>query len=328
MATTATTKKSAGIPNLPLETQAMGELQRFWMHLQENVIIYLVILLVAVLAALLGAAYSLSTRAAEKRAMTAYAEAMQEEDAARRAAALEPLAQGKGRWALEAAYMLGETAIELGDYKKAQAAFTRIMDQAVDSEYAPGARQGLAFIAEATGDHQSALDGYEEVARRWPDSFLAHIQHLNIGRMREALGDFAGAKAAYERQIQEFEGSRTAAKAQAALDRLKENHPELFAVETAPLPASPTEAEAGDSAAPQGANPPPAVDGAVAPPPSAEQAQTVSPTAAAVPAEETATPVEAAPAETVEAPPAVEAPAGEDFEDLPAGNRISGKPVI
>jgi predicted negative regulator of RcsB-dependent stress response len=310
MATTATTKKSAAA-TLPLETQAMGELQRFWMHLQENLLVYLVILLVAALAAVLGAAYNLSSRAAEKQVMTAYAEAMQEEDAARRAAALEPLAQGRGRWALEAAYMLGETAIELGDYKKAQAAFTRIMDQAIDSEYAPGARQGLAFIAEATGDFQNALDGYEEIVRRWPDSFLAHIQHLNIGRMREALGDFAGAKAAYERQVQEFEGSRTASKAQAALDRLKESHPELFTADSpaaAELPA-----EGGQASAPAASVSEPVVDGAAAPASASVQE---------------AAPVEAAPAATSEPSPAAAAPAGEDFEDLPTGNQISGKPVI
>lgn len=94
---------------------------------------------------------------ADRKIMTEYAKALEQEDAAAQVTALEPLAQKGGRWTAEIVYMLGEAAVRARQYDKAGEAFNRVKTEFGTSEYAPRAVEGLAFLEENKGNADAAL---------------------------------------------------------------------------------------------------------------------------------------------------------------------------
>lgn len=238
---------------------AKSDLGRFLLHVTENPTLYAAGLLLVVVAVFAGLVWRNAVQSSEKTVMTTYAEALVDtEDPAIRATKLETAAQNaNGRWSAEVAYMAGEAALAQGTYDKAEAHFNRVLKDFSSSEYVSRAAEGLAYIAESKGDLKAALAAYQDVATKYEKTFTGKLQQNNIGRVQEGLNDFAGAVAAYKKQIEIFPDSRAAAKAQAALDRLKGSHPELFPeekkAEAAPVvdgAAAPAPAEAAPAEAP------------------------------------------------------------------------------
>ncbi len=188
--------------------------------------------------------FQMQAEAGMEEAGTAYARALELEDDGERLAALGSIADDGGVWHVEALYMVGETAIRTHEYERASAAFEQFRSEHTGHPLAPQAVEALAFIAENSGDLEGALALYEEIEQRWPDSFSGQLQQLSIGRVKEAQGDLAGAKEAYDKQVERMgDSSRIGYRAQIALSSLKQAHPELF-----PKPEVPVEEEVADDA--------------------------------------------------------------------------------
>ncbi len=179
---------------LVAHVQQLSDYQRVIQHARENPTTYATAIAFAILCASIGGFYSLHAKFSDREAMTEYAKALETDDPALQAAALERLAERDTRWTAEVAYVMGEAAIRAEEYKKAEEAFTRVREEFGDSQYAPLAADGLAFLAENRGDFEEALGKYREVAENWPDTFAGWRQYLNIGRVHESLGDFQAAK--------------------------------------------------------------------------------------------------------------------------------------
>lgn len=290
-------------------TTAVAEQQqdyrRLAEHVRENPLLYVAAAVFVVLCVLLGIVLRLNALTNEREAMTAYASALAEEAPEERLPRLEQAAEQGGEWSAEAVYVAAETAIKAGQYEKAEELFTALREEHAKSEYVPRAVEGLAWLSENNGDYENALAGYQEVGEKWPDSFIARIQPLNIGRVQEELGNTEQAIEAYQNQVTMFPDSNAAAKAEEALDRLREAHPGLFPEEE--QPEEMTEAPAEEA---------PAEEAPAEEPPAEETP------AAAVPAEET--PVEQAPAEEA---PAEEAPAEEAVPEEPPAEETSTEPA-
>lgn len=242
------TKKS-GLGTIGVPVVEPSEFERWWGKARENPLLYGAGAGFVVLCFIAGIIYRVNAREAELRVMTQYAKAMEAEDPAQRKDELERVAQQSTRWTGESLYMLAETAIRAQEYEEAEKAFKRVRAEFPDSEYAPRAVAGLGFLAENRGDWSTALQAYQEVIEKWPNTFIGRCQSLNVGRVQEAMGDMAAAVASYEGQKELFPDSHVAAQAQAALDRLRISHPDLF---PAPPPAPATEEtpEAASEAAP------------------------------------------------------------------------------
>ncbi|MCC6489917.1 MAG: hypothetical protein IT364_20680, partial [Candidatus Hydrogenedentes bacterium] len=161
-------------------------------------------------------------------------------------------------------------------------------------------------------DYDAAYGYYQEITQKWPASFAARRQPLNRGRVDEQRGKLAEAIEAYREQTALFPDSQVAAQAQAALDRLGQEHPELFASESAAQPESATPVEPAATPAEPGTTIPdlaPEVGGALALPPSdatAPQAPAETP----APEGTLEVPAAAPPAEASEQPAASDAAAG------------------
>jgi len=266
-----------------------------------------------ILCVAIGGLISLKNIADDKKVTTDYALAIQTEDPGLRAAELARIAASANRWSAEALYLQGEASIEAKAYDKAREAFQQVLDRFGNSEYAPMAADGLAFLHENSGDYESALAGYTGVFEKWDATFTGRRQPLNIGRVQEALGNHAEAIARYRQQMEIFPDSSVARKANEALARLQVRMPELF-----PEDVSDAAPEAAIDIAPAIA-----VDTVIpeipaeAPEASAEDAATEGAPAEDASADDT--PAEAESAETEESPEA--SPAAEDAaEDEGAGS--------
>lgn len=221
-----------------------NDFQRFWMHLQENPLLYLGAAAFIALCVVAGILVRVSGKAAERDTMSRYAQAMLEQEPAARLARLEELAPDAGKWTAEVVYVMGESAIEANDLEKARQAFDRVGREFAKSPYAARALDGIAFIEESAGNYQAALDTYQRVMNEFPGDFVARRKPFDIGRMQEKLGLLAEAATSYESQQERFPDSIIAGKAEQALEKLKAANPELFpepvALDSAPETAADT----------------------------------------------------------------------------------------
>lgn len=260
---------------LDFEEAAKSEWEALGDWVKENPVLAAALTIATIVCIIAGLVYRGTSAAREQRATTQFARALAAEEPALRASQLAPLAEGSGRWAAEALYMMGESAYEAKDYAKAKEAFEKLRQAHADAPWTPDAVEGLGFIAENGDDYKGAEGIYEEVQSKWSNSFAAMRQDLNIGRCKEQLGDWAAALKSYEKQVSAFPDSSVSAKAQESLDRLKAAHPELFPKAEAPAPetAVPLAPQQGAAAAP--ATPPAAENApdseAAAPAPAAAQ---------------------------------------------------------
>jgi tetratricopeptide (TPR) repeat protein len=223
------------------EAVEKGWQQRAIEHVFKNPGLYALSAAMVLLAFILAGAYKMSSDAKDKRIMTEYAKAVSEEKTEDQLAKLEALSGKAGRWNAEVLYVLGETAIAEQDYERAKKAFESVRADYPNSEFAPRAVDGLAFLAENAGNYDDALKLYKEVLDKWGDTFIGKREQLNIGRVLESQEKFSDAKAAYEAQLTLFPESQAASAAQKALDGIKASHPDLFPAPPAEAAAPPTE---------------------------------------------------------------------------------------
>ena len=252
-------------------------------------------IIVVVVCLVVGGLVTLARMAADREAVTQYAEALFTEGEEERLPKLEAATQASGMWGVEATYMAGEEALKAGNADKARSSFESVVTNHSDSPLAPRAAEALAFLDETAGAYEQALEGYNKVEQNWPDSFAAKYQPYNIGRVQETMGDWKMAVAAYQRQSIVFPDSKIAKKAEIALERLRISHPDAFpAAAEAPAaePAISLTPETGAAETAPATEAAPTADGAVAP------AEESAPAAVPAPAPEAAAPPEAAPAES------------------------------
>lgn len=221
------------------------EIKTLWHSILEKPWHYGIGLAVIVLALLFSIGYQQHTAKAKRDLYTRYARALEAGEPAEQARQLEAAA-AKGSASPEVLYMLGETALKAGEYDKATAAFERLRQEFSGDKHVPDAVEAIGFIAQENEDYDGALKAYTEIVEKWPQSFAARRQPLNIARVREAQGELADAVQAYEDQTYQFPGSSVAQESEAALARLRDSHPDLFAQETPKTPPETPAAPASD----------------------------------------------------------------------------------
>jgi tetratricopeptide (TPR) repeat protein len=231
----------------------MQELANIALRVQSNPLPYAagVVVILASLAA--GGLYQLLQTAKAKDASTDFASAAFVEDEAARLAALEDVGGKNHAWSDEALYLVAEERLAKKELDAAAQAYQQILASFPDSEWAPRAAEGLAYIDELNDVLIDAVTGYERVRDQWPDSFVARLQPYNIARACESMGDMERAVKEYQLQLTVFPESKVAEKAQVALDRIRGTHPALFG--DTPTDDSPEAAPAAAEAAPAEAAP-------------------------------------------------------------------------
>jgi tetratricopeptide (TPR) repeat protein len=252
------TKIKKKAPDILDQPVVRGDVEQFVERVKQNPVLYGVSAAFLLLCVVAGGVYRIGKDTSVRTGMTQYAQAVDDEDPALREAELEPLAKGRGPVAAQALYMMGEAAFEARQYDKAKEAFERLRSKFPDSSYVPDAVEGIGYLAENQGQYEPALTSYKEILEKWPTSFTARRQELNIARCQEELGNFQEAIGAYQAQADGFPGSVFEKDANAALERLRVAHSDLFPKgmeeQKAAAPTSSTVEAA--STAPEG--PPPA----------------------------------------------------------------------
>lgn len=298
-------------PDSSSDEQSLNDLERLYKYVLENPKQVAVIAGVVVLCIVATVLYRISSRAADHAVMTEYAAAMTTiEDPAERVRALGNLLdRGAGRWEEEVTYMMGESAIQAKEYDKAREILSRVLTEFPQSEFAPRAAEGIAFLDENAGKNEEALKSYQEIKDKWKDTLTGKLQPLNIARVYESMGSIDKAIAAYNEEKQVFPDSSAARKADFELRRLKEAHPDLFPKEEEKPAAPATSVPAGTVVVPAPAPAPSATPATPATPAPAEPAAPTAPTPA--PAESTApaAPISPAPTPAPAEPATPEAPA-------------------
>lgn len=209
------------------------EWQKFLVHLEENIKLYVAGTLFIILCLAIGGLLRMSAAVKDKNIMTEYAEIVMEEDAGKRLAKYEELSPKAGRWTAEVLYRQGETALEIGDFSTAKEAFNAVLKDHGKSEFAPSALDGLAFALNEEGKLQEALDAYDRLTQEWPSAFVSRRAFLAKGALLEKLDRPAEAVAAYQHQRDLFPDSSSGRNAETAMNTLLEKHPELKPAESA-----------------------------------------------------------------------------------------------
>ena len=220
--------KKLAITDVGAVAEEKDSLRKLLMHIEENPMIYVAAVAFVVLCFVAGILVRVNSRVSDVAVMTQYAKAMEKEDPKQKLAALSEVAAKNSRWTAEALYLKAETAIRAQELATAEEAFNQVLSSFPTSEYAPRAKEGLAFLAENKGNLDAALAAYTEVKDKWPNTFEARRQSINIARVLESKGDLKAAIEAYQAQVTGFPDSHAATKAEAALKRLQSAHPDLF----------------------------------------------------------------------------------------------------
>ncbi len=220
-------KKKPLTDHLLIREEPKTELQKAVAHLEENYKIYIAGAIFLILCIAIGVLIRVSATINERERATRYAEAALVTEPEERLEKYNAAINALGRWTPEALYRKGETAIQAEEYDVAEETFNRLINDYPNSDYIVNAVDALAFIAWNRGDLEAALEGFERVTQDWPGEFIARRKHYDIGRVLEEMERFEDAVAAYQQQLQVFPDSAIARRAQAALDELAEEHPDL-----------------------------------------------------------------------------------------------------
>ncbi|GMV99695.1 MAG: hypothetical protein AMXMBFR84_08340 [Candidatus Hydrogenedentota bacterium] len=221
------------------EKSDKGDLHRFLESVQSNPWLYIGGIVFVAACVIAGLIYRQSTLEKDRTITTEIARALAQTTPEMKASDLAKLAEGAGRSSAEAVYLSAEAAYDAGRYEEAKAAFERLRADFADSPYTPDAVEGLGYIAENNEDLETAAAMYQEIQTKWPESFAARRQSLNMGRVLEAQGKFKEAGDAYQTQVDGFPGSSVAARAQEKLTALKAAHPDLFPAPVVEASATP-----------------------------------------------------------------------------------------
>ncbi|HQN02270.1 MAG TPA: tetratricopeptide repeat protein [Candidatus Hydrogenedentes bacterium] len=237
-------KKSTSVSHLFVPEEPKTEWQKILAHLEENIKLYAAGAIFVLICLAIGALIRVNAVAKEKEVATKYAEAALEADAKPRLEKYKAISESAGRWTPEVLYMMGETAIEAGEKETARQAFDKVISEYGDSDFAAPALEGLAFLARDEGRLEDALKTYEDLISKWPGAYVARCAHFTIGELLEALDRPQEAITAYRKQTTVFPESSVATKAEQALERMEEAHPDLFPAEEGEGEGA-TSAEAG-----------------------------------------------------------------------------------
>jgi len=221
-------KKSTSVSHLLVPEEPKTEWQKILAHLEENIKLYAAGAVFILICLAIGALIRVNTVVKQKEITTRYAEAALEEDPAARLENYQAIRDSSGRWTPEVLYMMGETAIEAGEFDAARQAFEDVVSDYGDSDFAAQAQDGLAFLARNDGRLEDALKTYEELVSKWPGEYLARRAHFTMGEILEELDRPEEAIAAYRKQATIFPESTVATKAENALKRMAETFPDLF----------------------------------------------------------------------------------------------------
>lgn len=163
-----------------------------------------------------------------------YAATAIEDDAARRAALEEVLADHPGTGAgLQAAFTGAQLAFEAKAYDDAVRIYERILKAQPYSPLAPAAAIALGTAQEAAGNTDAARAAYERAIASYPDAPALPQARLALGRLAEARDDTPAALEYYRAIVSNAPGSAWARQASGRVAAL------------APEPAAPdTEAAA------------------------------------------------------------------------------------
>ena len=122
-----------------------------------------------------------------------------------------------GRLAL---YYRGVAQLQLGKPREAQKALEDFLASSPDSFAAPMARATLARALDEAGDHQKALDLYEQLTRGEAGDYPPQAALMEMGLCLEKMGKKDEAKKIYERITREFPNSDYSQDAQIRLKSL------------------------------------------------------------------------------------------------------------
>ncbi len=209
--------------------EAVGDFAAVAEHMKQNPIIYGVGAVFVALCVVAGVIFNLNSRVKERELTTKYIRALENEDASMKVTALEAIvSSGKGTINEGIIYLAAESAYKAKEYSKASDLFTQLRDDFPESKFVPDAVEGLGYIAENAENYDGAIDFYNEVINTWPESLAGYRQNINIARCYEKADRLKDAIKAYQRELAVFPGSSVYNEAQAALDRLREKHSELF----------------------------------------------------------------------------------------------------
>lgn len=203
-----------GAHNVTEDTKALVD------HIAANPLLYAAAAGFVVVCVIAGVFIVLSRQSAARAEITQLARAVVNEDPALQAAQLEPLSGESGDTAAMAAYLAGEAEIRAQNYAKAEEHLQRVVSDFADSEYAPNAMDALGFLAENRGDYEAALQRYQQINEKWPDSFMARVAPARVGRVLENLDREKEAVDAYCDQFRKFPRSWTTTTAMSSIDSL------------------------------------------------------------------------------------------------------------
>jgi predicted Zn-dependent protease len=155
-------------------------------------------------------------------------------------AALRALDKYKGLptdWAQQAAGMVGDVYVELGQVDQAEAAYKEAQRLYPGAQGGPQSDLGQARLAVAKKDFETAKQHLEPIATKAlqeknvpPGLGSTYSQTFYLlGQAKEASGDLPGALESYLRTVTLFYQDRAAvAQAQAKADGLRKAHPDVF----------------------------------------------------------------------------------------------------
>lgn len=215
------------VNNIDESPEEGGQFRAIGKNIQENPGMWIASILIVVVVFASSAAFRLKGEINAREQASAYAAATDLQDPIERIAALGVIADSDSRYATEARYLEGFTAMNEGDFATAEAAFTDIRENNPNFEFAPDALEGLGAIKESNGDYAGAIAIYNEVATSWPNTFAARRQPFNIGRSHDLNGNTEEAIKAFQEQLAQFPDSNVAQRASLELSRLQAENPGL-----------------------------------------------------------------------------------------------------
>jgi len=226
--------KAKGVKRSPdiLHHEKKNDWQRLAEHIRENPVLWGAGLLFVLVCLLAGLAFRVNAANKNRAGTTEFARAIGTEEPALRATELEQAAQNDAM-AADALYMAGEAAYEAKDYEKAKELFQKLRANYPNFKRVPDAVEAIGFIAENEDKPDAAIDAYQEIIDKWPNSVARRRQEINLARVYEQQEDYRKAVEAYTFHAEHYPESAFRPEVEEALDRLKKEHPDLFPEETA-----------------------------------------------------------------------------------------------
>ena len=120
-----------------------------------------------------------------------------------------------------ARYRQAATYMALGVPKSAAETYQQVISQGGDSLYAQMAKLGLAEAQAQTGDYESAITTFRDLAQRKDGPLPIDGLLLKLGQTQAEAGKASDAQQTFNRLVQEFPDSSFTADAKKELDQLK-----------------------------------------------------------------------------------------------------------